>query len=159
MAVPQTWIFHPDGEPVGRIPLPFNPYRLDDVRSDFSQLLKYLSPAFRKPFTPPLSEGHMIRPSFLGVIFILGLLISGLPPRQDLFAQSVDTFHAQPIQSRFFTTSDGVRLHYLEAGTGPALIFVPGWTMPAEIWEAQLRDLSREFRVIALDPRSQGASE
>ncbi len=101
----------------------------------------------------------MIRPSFLGVIFILGLLISGLPPRQDLFAQSVDTFHAQPIQSRFFTTSDGVRLHYLEAGTGPALIFVPGWTMPAEIWEAQLRDLSREFRVIALDPRSQGASE
>jgi microsomal epoxide hydrolase len=62
------------------------------------------------------------------------------------------------IESRFFTTSDGVRLHYLTAGRGPALIFVPGWTMPAEIWSEQLRDLARDFHVVALDPRSQGDS-
>ena len=31
-------------------------------------------------------------------------------------------------QSRFFITSDGVRLHYLEAGphTGHTIVFVPG---------------------------------
>lgn len=37
--------------------------------------------------------------------------------------------------SRHFRTSDGVELHYLEAGSGPTLVFVPGWTMPADIWE------------------------
>ncbi|HVZ15981.1 MAG TPA: alpha/beta hydrolase [Terriglobales bacterium] len=58
-----------------------------------------------------------------------------------------------------FQTSDGIRLHYLEAGTGAAVVFVPGWTMPAKIWEPQLQELSRKYQVIALDPRSQGDSE
>ncbi len=61
-------------------------------------------------------------------------------------------------KSGFFTTSDGVRLHYLEAGRGPAIVFIPGWTMPAWIWEAQLRHFSAHYRVVALDPRSQGES-
>lgn len=43
------------------------------------------------------------------------------------------------LESNYFTTSDGVQLHYLEAGSGPPLVFVPGWTMPAWIWEPQLR--------------------
>ncbi len=61
--------------------------------------------------------------------------------------------------SRFFKTSDGVRLHYLEAGTGLTLLFVPGWSMPAEIWEPQLRHFSGNYRAVALDPRGQGQSE
>ncbi len=61
--------------------------------------------------------------------------------------------------SGFFTTSDGVRLHYLTAGQGPTLVFVPGWTMPAEIWAAQIEYFSGRYRVVALDPRSQGRSE
>lgn len=60
---------------------------------------------------------------------------------------------------RFFTTSDGVRLHYLEAGQGPrTIVFVPGWSMPAFIWDRQLDHFARRFRVVALDPRSQGQS-
>ena len=62
-------------------------------------------------------------------------------------------------QDRWFTTSDGVRLHYEEAGRGQTLVFVPGWTMPAWIWNAQVADLSRFYHVIAFDPRSQGESE
>ena len=63
-------------------------------------------------------------------------------------------------QSRHFTTSDGVKLHYIEAGSGArTLVFVPGWTMPAWIFERQVAALSRQFRVVALDPRSQGQSE
>jgi microsomal epoxide hydrolase len=58
-----------------------------------------------------------------------------------------------------FTTSDGVELHYIEAGSGPTLVFVPGWTMPAEIWEAQLRHFAPKYHVVALDPRGQGRSE
>jgi microsomal epoxide hydrolase len=62
-------------------------------------------------------------------------------------------------QSGHFTTSDGVELHYLEAGSGPILVFVPGWTMPAEVWEHQIRHFSSDYRVVALDPRGQGRSE
>jgi microsomal epoxide hydrolase len=56
-------------------------------------------------------------------------------------------------------TSDGIKLHYLEAGSGPTLVFVPGWTMPAWIWEPQLSHFSASHRVVALDPRGQGSSE
>ncbi len=62
-------------------------------------------------------------------------------------------------KSRHFVTSDGVKLHYLEAGSGPSLVFVPGWTMPAWIWEPQLRYFGATHRVAALDPRGQGRSE
>jgi microsomal epoxide hydrolase len=59
----------------------------------------------------------------------------------------------------FVRTSDGVRIHYIEAGSGPAIVFEPGWTMPAEIWEPQIDGLSKNFRVVAIDPRSQGKSD
>jgi len=63
--------------------------------------------------------------------------------------------------SRHFTTSDGVRLHVLEGGPprAPAIAFVPGWSMPAEIWRYQLEALGARYRVAALDPRGQGRSE
>ena len=60
---------------------------------------------------------------------------------------------------RWFLTSDGIRLHYTETGRGRTLVLVPGWTMPAWIFDAQIADLSRQYRVIAFDPRGQGDSE
>jgi len=66
---------------------------------------------------------------------------------------------AAEVASGFFTTSDGVRLHYLEAGRGPALFFQPGWTMPAEIWQPQIDYFSRNYHVVVIDPRSQGQSQ
>ena len=59
----------------------------------------------------------------------------------------------------YFNASDGVRLHYWEAGRGDfTLVFVPGWTMPAEIWKPQIERFAATYRVIAFDPRGQGAS-
>lgn len=58
-----------------------------------------------------------------------------------------------------FRASDGAGLHYFEAGSGPAILFVPGWTMPAEIWQPQIDHFSRRWRVVAVDPRSQGDSD
>lgn len=69
------------------------------------------------------------------------------------------TWAQDEFRSSHFTTSDGVQLHYLEAGSGPTLVFVPGWTMPAEIWEPQLRHFASTHRVVALDPRGHGRSE
>src|SRR5580692_4699488 len=66
-----------------------------------------------------------------------------------------------PAQNRFFVTSDGVRLHYLEAGprSGHTIVFVPGWTMPAWIWEPQIRTFAQRYHVVAFDPRGQGDSD
>ncbi len=58
-----------------------------------------------------------------------------------------------------FQTSDGVRLSYLESGSGLPLLFVPGWTMPASVWKPQLLGLGNQYRVIAMDPRGHGESE
>lgn len=63
------------------------------------------------------------------------------------------------VRDGFFTTGDGVRLHYLEAGSGPGIVFEPGWSMPAWIWDAQIRHFAEHFHVVALDPRSQGESD
>ncbi len=60
---------------------------------------------------------------------------------------------------RFFMTSDGVRLHYTDVGSGQALVFVPGWTMPGWIFDRQVAAFAPRHRVIVLDPRGQGDSE
>jgi len=60
-------------------------------------------------------------------------------------------------------TSDGVRLHVIEAGERkpgqPVIAFVPGWSLPASIWAGQIAALSATHKVVALDPRGQGESE
>ena len=66
---------------------------------------------------------------------------------------------AQATKSGFFKTSDGVRIHYLEAGSGRPIVFIPGWTMPAWIWQKQIDEFSKNYHVIAVDPRSQGESD
>jgi microsomal epoxide hydrolase len=75
-----------------------------------------------------------------------------------LFLLSVPALFAQT-KSDFFKTSDGVRIHYLEAGSGRPIVFIPGWTMPAWIWENQISALSKKYHVVAVDPRSQGESD
>ena len=67
--------------------------------------------------------------------------------------------NAQTMKSGFIKTCDGVRIHYVEAGKGRAIVFIPGWMMPAWIWQKQIDELSKKYRVIAVDPRSQGESD
>ena len=62
-------------------------------------------------------------------------------------------------KSRYVQTSDGIRLHYLEAGSGPPLVMIPGWSQSAEQFKDQLTGLSGQHRVIALDMRGHGESE
>jgi non-heme chloroperoxidase len=86
---------------------------------------------------------------------------------------------ASGTKSGFVKTADGVKIHYLEAGAPrtvgafqvsgskvsvfnlhaqPSILFVPGWTMPAWIWQKQIDYFSKNYRVVAMDPRSQGES-
>jgi non-heme chloroperoxidase len=57
------------------------------------------------------------------------------------------------------TTSDGVRLHYLEAGAGQPLVLIPGWSQTAAMYRHQLDGLGQSYRVIALDMRGHGESD
>ncbi len=67
---------------------------------------------------------------------------------------------AQPqATSRYFVASDQTRLHFLEAGAGPTIVFVPGWCMPAWIFTPQIEQLAQRYRVVVLDPRGQGQSD
>ena len=72
---------------------------------------------------------------------------------------------AETVSRRTFRTSDGVKLSVLEAGvrhmdaSAPAIAFIPGWCMPAEIWRRQLEGLAARYPTIALDPRGQGQSD
>ncbi len=87
----------------------------------------------------------------------------------------------KPLKTKggFVTTSDRIKIHYVEAGTrrsserlatppssarsfvlvpDPAILLVPGFTMPAWIWEKQITYFAKTHRVVVMDPRSQGES-
>ena len=89
------------------------------------------------------------------VVLAVLAVLAMLPPLAALAAE----IRSEEARSHYFQSSDGVRLHYLEAGRGHTLVLIPGWTMPAEIWAPQIRHFSRTHRVVAFDPRSQGDSQ
>ncbi len=74
-------------------------------------------------------------------------------------AMSADAARAAPYQDGFVTTNDGVRLHYLETGSGPPLVLIPGWSQTAEEWKFQLDAFGRHYHVYAIDMRGHGKSE
>ncbi|MFW5643694.1 MAG: alpha/beta fold hydrolase, partial [Alkalispirochaeta sp.] len=62
------------------------------------------------------------------------------------------------IKSGYIEVAPGVELFYRESGSGTPLLFIPGWTFSSAVFERQLAELSNRYRVIAIDPRSQGRS-
>ncbi|MBL8521582.1 MAG: alpha/beta hydrolase [Betaproteobacteria bacterium] len=66
---------------------------------------------------------------------------------------------AQDRQDQFFD-SGGVRIRYFEQGMGEPVVLVHGYTSSADMWTAPkvVEDLSKTFRVIALDCRGHGKS-
>jgi non-heme chloroperoxidase len=93
---------------------------------------------------------------------LIGLLVLGLAAAPSIAQPPASPTTAWPreVTDHFFLTSDGVRLHYLEAGPPAAhiLVFVPGWTMPAWIWMPQILAFGHSYHVVAFDPRGQGDS-
>jgi non-heme chloroperoxidase len=57
------------------------------------------------------------------------------------------------------TTSDGVSLNVLDEGTGPAVVLLGGYGMPATAWGLQVEVLRDSHRVVSIDRRSHGESE
>src|SRR3990172_7379864 len=131
------------------------------------------------PWTP-----RVIPSAARNLLFGLSLLLL-LP----VTAAAGEAYKVPGTKDGFVTTPDGVKIHYLEAGyrsqtlgvarshgfdekgryvshtksvvvaLQPVILFVPGWTMPAWIWEKQIAHFSKTHRVVAMDPRSQGESQ
>lgn len=62
-----------------------------------------------------------------------------------------------------FVDNHDVKIHYIEKKHPQGkqkltLLFIPGLSMPAWIWEKQLEAFSQDYSVVAMDPRSQGDS-
>ena len=63
-------------------------------------------------------------------------------------------FAAEPtFKEGWFTTNDGVKLHYLEAGSGNPLGMIPGWSQSAMEFKYQLTGLSDKYHVYAVISR------
>jgi pimeloyl-ACP methyl ester carboxylesterase len=58
-----------------------------------------------------------------------------------------------------FTTSDKVKLHFQDDGTGPALVMLNGLWGDTASWEKQVEAFSGRFRCIRLDHRGMAQSE
>jgi pimeloyl-ACP methyl ester carboxylesterase len=69
---------------------------------------------------------------------------------------------AKPVNTsvdRFFTTSDGVRLHYRVSGSGTPLVIFPGYGQDITKFNAIYPELEKYFTVYNLDYRWLGQSE
>jgi pimeloyl-ACP methyl ester carboxylesterase len=58
-----------------------------------------------------------------------------------------------------FLEVNGIRLHYEDAGTGPALLLLHGWGTSGRVWQSCLPGLGRDHRVVTLDWRGCGRSD
>ncbi len=68
---------------------------------------------------------------------------------------------AEPVHGTF-SASDGVKIHYLEAGAGPAVVLIHGFSGTAEgNWFSNgvAEALAKNHRVVAIDCRGHGQSE
>ncbi len=54
---------------------------------------------------------------------------------------------------------NGIQLHYREAGQGPPIVLVHGFTGNLRNWALQIPALTREFRTVSLDLRGHGHSD
>lgn len=54
---------------------------------------------------------------------------------------------------------DGLNLHYLSAGSGPAVLLLHGWPTSSLLWRATMPAIAKKNRVIALDLPGFGASD
>jgi len=67
--------------------------------------------------------------------------------------------NADPAWTSHFADVNGVKLHYLDTGSGPVLLCLHGTSMTAHCWGHLAASLRDSFRVIALDMRGHGRSD
>ncbi|NLJ58525.1 MAG: alpha/beta hydrolase [Tissierellia bacterium] len=59
----------------------------------------------------------------------------------------------------FFTTSDGIKLFYDVKGEGKPIVLVHGWSQDSSVFQPQVEELSKEYKVVVYDHRGHGKSD
>jgi len=100
---------------------------------------------------PNCSSIWMRPPIILFNIVLTACLLTSATPAQTQMA-------SEAIASKTANV-DGITLHYLEAGHGPAVILLHGYTQTSRMWRPLIPHLSGKFTVIAPDLPGIGDSE
>lgn len=97
-----------------------------------------------------------------GAAAVAGAVAAGRAERRRLLHDPEYVELSRPLRGREHTvvSADGTRLHVEVFGseTAPTLVLLHGWTCALRFWHPQIVELSRDFRVVALDLRGHGAS-
>lgn len=110
-----------------------------------------------------------LRYIFTILLFITTTPIFGAPVKNNIEELIGKTCEKSSLPSDFvdkFISTDGIRIHYIGKNLSkttrvqgkPTLLFIPGLSMPAWIWEKQLTHFAKNYTTVAMDPRSQGES-
>ena len=83
----------------------------------------------------------------------MNTIISQDPYSDDELIKSFPDFTNQ------YATVNGVRLHYVEGGSGMPLICLPGWPQTWYSYQPVATELAKNYRVIIVDIRGMGSSE
>src|SRR5690242_16047320 len=70
-----------------------------------------------------------------------------------------DSTMTLPAVSHHVAQTNGIRMHYVEAGSGPAVVLLHGFPQTGYEWRHQIPALAERFRVIAPDTRGFGETE
>jgi pimeloyl-ACP methyl ester carboxylesterase len=76
--------------------------------------------------------------------------------RRLLIAFVLSVAFAAPLSA---ASIDGIKIHSATVGTGPAIVFVHGWTCDSSSWAAQIPAFAKNYRVITLDLPGHGDSQ
>jgi non-heme chloroperoxidase len=91
-----------------------------------------------------------LMPLFLFLLLVFSRLVHAQPATN------------QPGSTAEVKTDDGAMIHCWTSGPKDSalspILFVPGYLMPGDIFEFQMRHFEGKRRVVAMDPRSQGQS-
>lgn len=99
----------------------------------------------------------LIRLISLVVLSVFGLGFGGLYAWNTVLVREAEAAHP-PIGR--FTTVDGLKIHYLDRGTGPALVLMHGINGTVQDFSDTVMDrLATRYRVIAMDRPGHGYSE
>jgi 2-hydroxy-6-oxonona-2,4-dienedioate hydrolase len=100
-------------------------------------------------------------PLALALALAAGLALKGgdkLCPNPALPPTRPHAVAATPFEQKDVVV-DGVRLRYIDVGSGPVLLLIPGLTSRVEEFDAMTGELSKSFRVLAFDFPGSGYSD
>src|SRR3712207_6621658 len=78
--------------------------------------------------------------------------VASAPPDEEVAAQAEAAAHAGPWWQGYARVN-GLRMHYVEAGSGPLVVLLHGFPESWYMWRGVIPELSTRFHVVAPDMR------